>query len=155
MADILPFPTNPVRHPFKIPAFHRLARRIDAQAARPARAGVDRVADCLMALETGCWFEPCILPQRGAAGGQFVAIVLPGYEGRLTPAEARDVAAALRADNAFAGALGVAVRLDQVADEAERHDNRTPLRQPRGSGGRTLILTILIASALLALRAFA
>lgn len=156
MADILPFPTNPVCHPFKIPAFDRLARRIDAQAARPARTGVDRVADCLLALEAGCWFEPCILPQRGAAGGQFVAIVLPGYKGRLTPAEARDVAAALRADNAYPGALGVAVRLDRVADEAERHDNRTPLnRTPRGSGGRTLIAILLLASALLALRVFA
>ena len=161
MTNVLPFPTNPVRHALSIPAFRRLSHRVDVVAARPTRAGVDRIADTLLALEAACWAEPCILPQRGPAGGRFIAVVLPGHDGRLTPSEARDVAAALRADNAFAGALGVAVRLDQVADEAERHDNRTPLnrtplnRTPRGSGGRTLIAILLLASALLALRAFA
>lgn len=157
MTNVLPFPTNPVRHALSIPAFRRLSRRVDAVAARPSRAGVDRIADTLLALEAACWAEPCILPQRGAAGGRFVAVVLPGHDGRLTPSEARDVAAALRADNAFAGALGVAFRLDQVADEAERRDDRGgPLSpQPNRTGGRTLIVLILIAAAVLGLHAFA
>lgn len=151
MTNVLPFPsaTNPVRQPLSLPAFARLSARVDALAARSTRAGVDRVADCVLALEAACWAEPCILPQRGMGGAPHVAVVMPGYDRCLSPAEARDVAQVLRADNAFAGALGVALRLDRVADEAERRDPRGgPLNpEPRGTGRRFLILAAAIVAA--------
>ena len=152
MTNVLPFPSHPtnrVRQPPSLPAFRRLAERVDALATRSSRAGVDRVADCVLALEAACWAEPCILPQRGMGGAPHVAVVMPGYDRRLSPAEARDAARVLRADNAFAGALGVAFRLDQVADEAERRSpHGGPLDpRPNGTGRRFLILAAVIVAA--------
>ncbi|WP_292045834.1 MULTISPECIES: hypothetical protein [unclassified Brevundimonas] len=135
----------------------RLAHRIDAAVSRSARPGLDRVADCILALEASCYTEPCILSARNIARERRVAVVLPGYDRLLTSDEARAVAHRLRADNAFAGAFGAALRLDDVADEAERRDPAGgPLApRPNNTGARVLIIAILIASALLALRAFA
>lgn len=159
MSNVLPFPSSPTNLVRRLspPAAARLARRVDALAERPASAGVDPVADCLLALESTCWAEPCVCPHRSLSRQGRVAVVMPGYDRLLTPDQARDVAAGLRADNAFAGALGLALRFDQAADQAERRrPNDGPLRgRPGGSGGRTLIAVLLLATALLALRAFA
>lgn len=156
MTNVLPFPTNPVRH-LSLRSARRLAYRVDSVVARSSRAGVDRVADCLLALEASCYAEPCILSARNMARQMRVAVVMPGYDRLLTPDEARAVAHALRADNAFAGAFGTALRLDNVADEAERRrPDGGPLDpRPNHTGARFIILAILIATAVLALRAFA
>jgi hypothetical protein len=155
MTNVLPFPTNPVRH-LSVRAADRLARRVDAMTARPSRAGVDRIADCLLALETSCFTEPCIATARNMAREMRVAVVMPGYDRLLTPAEAHEVAQVLRAENAFAGAFGTALRLDDVADEAERRPPEGgPLNpHPNGSGRRFLIIALFAAAAFLALRAF-
>jgi hypothetical protein len=155
MTNVLPFPTNPVRH-LSVRAADRLARRVDAMAARPSRAGVDRIADCLLALEASCFTEPCIVTARNMAREMRVAVVMPGYDRLLTPAEAREVAQVLRAENAFAGAFGTALRLDDVADQAERRlpDGGPFNPRPNGSGRRFLIIALFAAAAFLALRAF-
>jgi len=152
MTNVLPFPSHPtnrVRQPLSFPAFERLSARVDALTARSSRAGVDRVADCVLALEAACWTDPCILAQRGMGGAPHVAVVMPGYDRCLSPADARTVAETLRADNAFAGALCVALRLDQVADEAERRSpHGGPLGpNPHGTGRRFLVLAAVIAAA--------
>ncbi|MCG2662891.1 hypothetical protein [Brevundimonas sp.] len=156
MTNVLPFPTNPVRH-LSVRAADRLARRVDAMTARPSRPGVDRIADCLLALEASCFTEPCIATARNMAREMRVAVVMPGYDRLLTPDEAREVAQVLRAENAFAGAFGTARRLDDVADQAERRrPDGGPLNpRPNGSGRRFLILALLAAAAVAALRAFA
>lgn len=156
MTNVLPFPTNPVRH-LSFGSTQRLAHRVDAVVARSIRPGVDRVADCVLALEASGLHEPCILAARNIAREMRVAVVMPGYDRLLTPTEARDVADTLRADNAIAGGWSTALRLDQVADEADRRPpNGGPLNpRPNHTGARFIILAILIATAVLALRAFA
>lgn len=157
MADILPFPTNPVRR-LSDRASARLLHRVDAVSSKPPRsAGVDRVADCLLALEAACWAEPCIVPSRTLTRTLRVAVVLPGYDGVLTSAEAREVAQVLRAENAYAGALGTALRLDDVASQTDRRgSDGGPLeRGPNGSGGQFLIIALLCAAAYAAWRILA
>jgi hypothetical protein len=156
MTNVLPYPTNPVRH-LSLGSTLRLAHRVDAVVARSARPGVDRVADCVLALEASCLHDPCILAARNVAREMRVAVVMPGYDRLLTPTEARAVANALRADNSIAGGWMTAFRLDTAADQADRRPpNGGPLDpRPNGAGGRFLILAILIATAVLALRAFA
>ncbi|WP_438852631.1 hypothetical protein [Brevundimonas nasdae] len=156
MSNVLPFPaqpTNRVRQSPRDPsgvlssrAMTRLADRI----ATPFRAAPDRVADCLLALEAAPWAEPSIRVQRDLTGTPSVAVTLPGYADRLTPAQARDAAAALQADNAFAGASGLAFRLVQAADDAERRPTGGgPLNpRPNFTGRRFLIVAFLIAAGL-------
>ena len=158
MSNVLHFPaapTNPVRLSRRSAA--RLARRVDGAVERYARPGVDRVADCVLALEASCHADPCILPARNLSRQGRVAVVMPGYDRLLTPDDARAVALRLRLDNAFAGAWAVALRLDDVADQAERRSpDGGPLDpRPNRTGARFLILATLIAAAVLALRAFA
>ncbi|WP_404419167.1 hypothetical protein [Brevundimonas vesicularis] len=156
MSNVLPFPTNPVRH-LSAGSTLRLAQRVDAMVARSVRPGVDRVADCVLAMEASCYTEPCIVAARNIARETRIAVVMPGYDRLLTSDDARAVAHRLRADNAFAGAFGTALRLDQVADEADRRSpDGGPLNpRPNKTGARFLIVATLIAAAICALRAFA
>ncbi len=157
MSNVLPCPepTNPVRRLSAV-STRRLAQRVDAVVARSSRPGVDRVADCVLAMEASAFAVPTILPARNLSRQARVAVVLPGYDRLLTPDDARAAADALRADNAIAGGWMTAFRLDKAADEAERRDPAGgPLDpRPNRTGARFLILAILIAAAVLALRAF-
>ena len=155
MNNVLPFPTNPVRH-LSVRAADQRTRRVDAMAAWPSRADVDRIADCLLALEASCFTEPCIATARNMAREMRVAVFTLGYDRLLTPAEAHEVAQVLRAENAFAGAFGTALRLDDVAAQAERRrPDGGPLNpRPNGSGRRFLIIALFATAAFLALRAF-
>lgn len=153
-------PTNPVR--LTLPSARRLAQRVDAVVARSGRAGVDRVGDCVLAMEAIAFTAPTILTMRNVARQMRVAVVLPGYDRLLTPSDARSVANALRADNAIAGGWMTAFRLDDAADKAERRDPTNGPLDPRGdgprpnkTGARFLTVAIVIAATVILLRVFA
>ena len=146
MSTVLPFPTNPVRHPrIGQPTARRVGLRF--AAATPGHGATDRIAECLIALEAACYFEPCVALHKGR-----IALTTVGYDRLLNPAEARLVAYGLRTDNAFIGADAVARALEQAADQAEQP---RPQPAPHGSGRRFLIIALIAAAAVVALRAFA
>lgn len=78
-----------------------------------------RVADVLVALE-GDWLgQPVFRVHTVVDGAPGVWISVGGCRFTRSPEEARAIASALIADQAFAGASGVAARLLEVAAEAE------------------------------------
>ena len=147
MAEVLPFPANPVRHPAwparraQPPATAGGVSRVSIAGAMHHRAVIESaelVAAVAFALEDKPWSEPCILLVRRLEA-TVIAVAIPDFHAELTPDQARLVALTLTEDQAFTGCMGVAARLNELADQAQARTAQGGRIQPSRSGRRTLI----------------
>lgn len=96
------------------------------------------VAAVAFALEDKPWSEPCILLVRRLEA-TVIAVAIPDFHAELTPDQARLVALTLTEDQAFTGCMGVAARLNELADQAQARTAQGGPIQPSRSGRLTLI----------------
>ena len=141
---VLPFPTNRV-----------CPLGPDADSPRIAS-----VAELLTAMEAASWRSPRVVVARGIDRISRIHVAIPCVEAYWTPAQARIAADTLEAEQAFAGAAGLAATLRAAAAAVDRRSPAggplTPgqRRAPHGTGGRFILAALIIAACVAAAWAF-
>lgn len=171
-ARILTFPPRPRVQPHAIdlsravPADDAMVERLRAQtseviAAYRADDRAELVSALLMQLEAHPLAACLTYPSRDIVGKPFVHVVAAGVNFRLLPEDCRTAAAALIADPAFPGCVGVAGDLREAAAMAEARRTgcadrlEPPARAGGNTGGGTVIALSLLILATVALTLWA